>query len=1069
MSIVSHPRRVLAILISATIVGGLVGPLPTVSAQTSPRQSDDFARAMSTRDANSTYGAFIHFVPGQEIEGASLLRDSGLRLVTTFKRASAVFARGPISAFRALVDEPSIQYLEANQSVALLAETAPWATRARVAQQAVSGGPYFDASGKVIDGSGVGVAVIDSGVNALHPDFEGQMAANYEVAGGRVVESPNSDAVGGHGTHVAGIVAGNGAMSEGTFTGVAPGARLIGYGAGDGLSINLLNAATAFEHMVDYQKEFNIRAVNNSYGNWGTPYDPNGILSKQVKAAIAAGISVVFAAANGDTTDTTDGGGTGTDDRTSANCKDPTRGVICVANYDDAGTGSRDAGLDSSSSRGLAGDTATYPDVSAPGSAITAACLQTVQAVCAGFETRWQPWYAQLWGTSMAAPHVAGVAAMLYQARPDLTPANVEDLLLDTAYKFSSGAAYEPDPQNPGGTTSFDKGAGLVDVQAALEALGTASAGTGPVNTIVFDSDGGDYPGPGAADISSLSTSVEDAGIRYTVGLRDVDEVPPAPTSFRLYQKVGGQALQTNVFLTTAGATAGVETTANMNTQAVATEVMRDVAANTVSFLIPYTELGSQDGQVPPENSPVYNVSIYSYVQAIADIAPGGLGPQFLTQPEFGAAFTARPVPVVHPTPTVFPTEDPSDPGDPGPSAPTCQGVTDPSALPESTYYFHRSDGPGSDVNEVDTLTAGATFDQTPPTSSRPASSLDFPLLGGEVFEVPEKALDAAWGGTIDGKIRCITFDLFQKNPLGEGFFGTADYQVFLYVGDQRYQLADLSAEGSDGPVTHIRVTVDSMFVADGPDPDQEPDVAPMSIDAAGQPIGIQIRDYWLFGPSTILYDSTDYPSHIVVNEGISVEEDETDPAPTSLAFSGMAGGGQHGDEATFTATLLDENGNGLAGRELTFELTGDDGRSSRWTGETDVDGQASSVRALAEDAGVYDLTVRFAGEEGVRAASADQMVFVIDPEATSTSLDVSGKGSRRQLTATLLEEDGAPLGDRQIVFFADGVEIARGRTGQDGRVTVAAPQGYRGDHFTFEARYAGERNFAGSSATDQT
>ena len=1070
MSIVRYPRRALALLTAAFIVGGLVGPLPTVSAQGRPRQSTDFANAMSSMDADDTYGAFIHFVPGRETEGASLLRSSQLRVVTTFKRASAVFARGSVSAFRALTDEASIQYLEANQRIALVAETAPWATRARVAQQAASGGPYFDGSGNVLDGSGVGVAVIDSGVNALHPDFEGQMAANYEVTGGNIVESPNSDAVGGHGTHVAGIVAGNGAMSEGTFRGVAPGAHLIGYGAGDGATINMLNAAASFEHLVDYQKEFNIRAVNNSYGNWGTPYDPNGILSKQIKAAIAAGISVIFAAANGDTADLTDGGGTGTDDRTSSDCKNPTPGVICVANYDDGATGSRNDALDASSSRGLAGSTATYPDVSAPGSAITAACLQTVQPVCAGFETRWQPWYAQLWGTSMAAPHVAGVAAMLYQARPDLTPANVEDLLLDTAYKFTSGAAYEPDPQNPDGTTSFDKGAGLVDVQAALEALGTPSAGVGEASTTVFTSDGGDYPGPGAADISSISTVAEEGGIRYTVGVRDVDNAP-VPVSFRLFQNVDGHALQTNISVSASGVTPGAETAANMHTQAVATEVTRDVAANTVSFLLPYTELGSQDGQLPAQNSPVHNVNVYSYVQTIADIAPGGLGPQFVTQPEFGSSFTARPAPIVHPTPTVFPTPDPSgsgDPGDPGSSAPSCEGVTDTSALPESTYYFHRSGQPGSEVNEVDSLTAGATFDKTAPTASRPASSFDVPLIGADTAAPPDKAVDAAWGGTIDGKIRCITFDLYQKNPLGEGFFGTADYEAYLYVGDQRYQLANLTAEGSGEPITHIRVTVDSILVADGTDADTAPDVAPMSIDAAGQSVGIQLRDYWLFGPSTILYDSTDYPSHVVINEGITVEEEMT-PAPTSVTFTDTAEGGQHGDAATFSAVLRDEDGNGLAGKQLTFELTGEDGRSTQWTGETGLDGLASSIRILSEDAGVYDLTVRFEADEVSLSASADHMVFLIDPEATLTSLDVSGKGARRQLTATLLEEDGVPLGDREIVFFADGAEIARGRTAGDGRVTVAAPQGYRGDHFTFEATYAGERNFAASSGSYQT
>ena len=80
--------------------------------------------------------------------------------------------------------------------------------------------------------------------------------------------------------------------------------------------------------------------------------------------------------------------------------------------------------------------------------------------------------YATLSGTSMAAPHIAGIAAQILQANPALTPADVEDILEDTARQISTGAPYEPDPANPTTGTSFDKGHGLVDVVAAItEAL----------------------------------------------------------------------------------------------------------------------------------------------------------------------------------------------------------------------------------------------------------------------------------------------------------------------------------------------------------------------------------------------------------------------------------------------------------------------------------------------------------------------------------------------------------------------------------------------------------------------
>ena len=68
----------------------------------------------------------------------------------------------------------------------------------------------------------------------------------------------------------------------------------------------------------------------------------------------------------------------------------------------------------------------------------------------------------------MAAPHVAGIVAQLFQADPTATPAEVEAALKTSAHQYTDGAAYEPGAL---GTTSFDKGYGLVDVVAAVEAL----------------------------------------------------------------------------------------------------------------------------------------------------------------------------------------------------------------------------------------------------------------------------------------------------------------------------------------------------------------------------------------------------------------------------------------------------------------------------------------------------------------------------------------------------------------------------------------------------------------------
>ena len=120
------------------------------------------------------------------------------------------------------------------------------------------------------------------------------------------------------------------------------------------------------------------------------------------------------------------------------------------------------------SSRGKAGDQSTYPDISAPGEDITSSCRLYLPICATGLKPEGNGNYNTISGTSMAAPHIAGIVAQLFQAKPDATPAQVEEALKKSAYKFTDGAAYEPGAL---GTTSFDKGYGLVDVVAAVQAL----------------------------------------------------------------------------------------------------------------------------------------------------------------------------------------------------------------------------------------------------------------------------------------------------------------------------------------------------------------------------------------------------------------------------------------------------------------------------------------------------------------------------------------------------------------------------------------------------------------------
>jgi hypothetical protein len=255
--------------------------------------------------------------------------------------------------------------------------------------------------------------------------------------------------------------------------------------------------------------------------------------------------------------------------------------------------------------------------------------------VCAtGPTIPYAPFYSTIGGTSMATPHISGVAALLYQARPTLTPAQVEDVLLDTAYKFTAGASYVSDPQNSGGTTSYDKGAGLVDVPAALNALGVGH-GTAPTGSqVIATNDGGDYPAQGAADIVGLSVQGESTGLRYTLTLRDVDDVGPTTVSLRVTQNVNGKPFLTSLTVSSTGVTIPAASTSNT---AVATQATRDTASNTVTFFVPFSNLGN-----PPVGSIGHNVFASSFVGLIVDAAPGGAGAEAIARPQFGSPYTVQ-------------------------------------------------------------------------------------------------------------------------------------------------------------------------------------------------------------------------------------------------------------------------------------------------------------------------------------------------------------------------------------------------------------------------------------------
>jgi serine protease AprX len=171
-------------------------------------------------------------------------------------------------------------------------------------------------------------------------------------------------------------------------------------------------------------------------------------------------------------------GGDGSKSLTNPPAQDPTGGVISVASYNDQGTGTRTGPVSAFSSRGVKSDPSTWPDISAPGENILGACRAYLPICSTGLKPQSGPGlldvgsYNTLSGTSMAAPQITGIVALLFQVDPNATPAEIERVLKSTALRYSNGAPYQQVGEYP---TSFDKGTGLVDTVAASKALGAHS------------------------------------------------------------------------------------------------------------------------------------------------------------------------------------------------------------------------------------------------------------------------------------------------------------------------------------------------------------------------------------------------------------------------------------------------------------------------------------------------------------------------------------------------------------------------------------------------------------------
>jgi serine protease AprX len=289
-------------------------------------------------------------------------------------------------------------------------------------------------------GSGVGVAVIDSGISAWHDDLAdptgGAQRVDQFVDFVNGHPSPYDDY--GHGTHVAGIIAGNGFDSGGGRSGIAPGARLIALKVLDESGKGRIsNVIAALDHVIAHRDRFNIRVVNLSVTTGvheSYRLDP---LTLAAQRAVASGIVVVAAAGNN-----------GRDQRGREHFGGITAPgnapwVVTVGASSHQGTVDRDDDTVAPfSSRGRAAvDSVAKPDVVAPGVGVESLSdpgsalykSQSRYLLDGTIATAYLP-YLSLTGTSMAAPVVSATIALMLEANSTLTPNQVKAILQYTAY-----------------------------------------------------------------------------------------------------------------------------------------------------------------------------------------------------------------------------------------------------------------------------------------------------------------------------------------------------------------------------------------------------------------------------------------------------------------------------------------------------------------------------------------------------------------------------------------------------------------------------------------------------------
>jgi len=450
-----------------------------------------FSRDLEQRaaGANSMVTVIVQY---RQMPGNSSLRTmqlGGAAIKSKLHTIRAVTMRVPISMLAKLAKDPNVAYITPDRPVSMTWGNEDYTT---AVEEDIAAAQF------ALNGTGIGVAIIDSGV-ADHGDLHDASGASRVVYSESFVAGDTTTADKfGHGTHVAGLIGGTGVNSgtgngyQARYAGVAPNVNIINLRVldqnGSGTDSQVI---AAIQQAIALQSTYNIRVINMSLGR---PVFENYTLDpvcQAVESAWQAGIVVVVAAGNRGRDNSMGTHGFAT---IGAPGNDPA--VITVGATRTMGTATRvDDAIASYSSKGpTLVDHLVKPDLVAPGNRLVSLRVagSTLDTNYYRFEVAplvGTPKYFRLSGTSMATPLVSGAVALMLQQDPSLTPDQVKARLMKTAWKGFN--QYSQSYDSWGNTYSnqydiFTYGAGYLDIDAALNNTDLA-AGVALSPTAVYD------------------------------------------------------------------------------------------------------------------------------------------------------------------------------------------------------------------------------------------------------------------------------------------------------------------------------------------------------------------------------------------------------------------------------------------------------------------------------------------------------------------------------------------------------------------------------------------------------